>query len=102
MELVEAVGTLGRALAARVGIITGEAAVSLGTTNRGLVAGDLVNTASRLQSVAEVRAAAEEARQTFTRLGTTPFLLRLEAALSGAPTSTAARAEALAGTEQIA
>ena len=34
------------------GVLTGEAAVTLGATNQGMVAGDLVNTASRLQSVA--------------------------------------------------
>ncbi len=32
--------------------MTGEAAVTIGATNQGMVAGDLVNTASRLQSVA--------------------------------------------------
>ena len=34
------------------GVLTGEAAVTLGATNQGMVAGDLVNTASRLQSAA--------------------------------------------------
>jgi hypothetical protein len=34
-------------------VLTGEAAVTLGATNQGMVAGDLVNTASRLQSVAQ-------------------------------------------------
>ncbi|MEO8571580.1 MAG: AAA family ATPase, partial [Chloroflexota bacterium] len=34
------------------GVLTGEAAVTLGASNQGMVAGDLVNTASRLQSVA--------------------------------------------------
>ena len=33
-------------------MLTGEATVTLGATNQGMVAGDLVNTASRLQSVA--------------------------------------------------
>ena len=37
---------------ARAGVLTGEAAVTIGATNQGMVAGDLVNTASRLQSVA--------------------------------------------------
>src|SRR5204862_121504 len=32
--------------------LTGEAAVTIGATNQGMVAGDLVNTASRLQAVA--------------------------------------------------
>jgi class 3 adenylate cyclase/tetratricopeptide (TPR) repeat protein len=39
-------------LAVRVGVLTGEAAVGPGGNDRGLVVGDLVNTASRLQSVA--------------------------------------------------
>jgi class 3 adenylate cyclase/tetratricopeptide (TPR) repeat protein len=52
LELVGAVGTLGPGVEARAGVLTGEAAVTLGATNQGMVAGDLVNTASRLQSVA--------------------------------------------------
>jgi class 3 adenylate cyclase/tetratricopeptide (TPR) repeat protein len=55
LELVDAVGRLGHKgekLSARAGVLTGEAAVTLGASNQGMVAGDLVNTASRLQSVA--------------------------------------------------
>ena len=55
LELVDAVGHLGHdgeSLSARAGVLTGEAAVTLGASNQGMVAGDLVNTASRLQSVA--------------------------------------------------
>jgi class 3 adenylate cyclase/tetratricopeptide (TPR) repeat protein len=52
LELLEAVRALGPAIQARAGVLTGEAAVSIGATNQGMVAGDLVNTASRLQSVA--------------------------------------------------
>jgi class 3 adenylate cyclase/tetratricopeptide (TPR) repeat protein len=52
LELVDAVRTLGPGISARSGVLTGEAAVTLGATNQGMVAGDLVNTASRLQSVA--------------------------------------------------
>ena len=55
LELVDAVGHLGHdgeTLTARAGVLTGEAAVTLGASNQGMVAGDLVNTASRLQSVA--------------------------------------------------
>ena len=37
----------------RAGVTTGEAAVTLGADGQGMVAGDLVNTASRLQSTAE-------------------------------------------------
>ncbi len=44
------VGTDG--LRARVGVLTGEAAVTIGAQGEGMVAGDLVNTASRIQSVA--------------------------------------------------
>ena len=53
LELVDAVGSLGPTIQARAGVLTGEAAVTLGATNQGLVAGDLVNTAARLQSVAQ-------------------------------------------------
>jgi len=52
LDLVEAVRTLGPTIQARVGVVTGEAAVTLGATNQGMVAGDIVNTAARLQSVA--------------------------------------------------
>jgi class 3 adenylate cyclase len=53
LELVDVVKTLGGSIQARAGVLTGEAAVTIGATNQGMVAGDLVNTASRLQSVAE-------------------------------------------------
>ena len=52
LELVDAVKALGPTIQARAGILTGEAAVTLGATDQGMVAGDLVNTAARLQSVA--------------------------------------------------
>jgi class 3 adenylate cyclase/tetratricopeptide (TPR) repeat protein len=52
LELVEVVRTLGPGVQARAGVLTGEAAVTLGADAQGMVAGDLVNTASRLQSVA--------------------------------------------------
>ncbi len=52
LELVDAVRSLGPLIAARAGVLTGEAAVTLGARNQGMVAGDLVNTAARLQSVA--------------------------------------------------
>ena len=52
LDLVDAVRTLGPQMQARAGVLTGEAAVTIGATNQGMVAGDLVNTASRLQSVA--------------------------------------------------
>ena len=52
LDLVDAVGALGPGIEVRAGILTGEAAVTLGATDQGMVAGDMVNTASRLQSVA--------------------------------------------------
>ncbi|HYC07900.1 MAG TPA: adenylate/guanylate cyclase domain-containing protein, partial [Candidatus Binatia bacterium] len=52
LELIDAIPGLGEGIQARAGILTGEAAVTVGATNQGMVAGDLVNTASRLQSVA--------------------------------------------------
>src|SRR5262245_15047552 len=39
-------------LRARAGVLTGEAAVTVGAEQQGMVAGDLVNTSSRIQSVA--------------------------------------------------
>jgi class 3 adenylate cyclase/tetratricopeptide (TPR) repeat protein len=58
MQLVEGVSRLGEqlgitALAARVGVVTGEAAVNLASVTEGMVIGDAVNTASRIQSLAE-------------------------------------------------
>jgi len=58
LDLVAAVSALGQEvgaeeLRARAGVLTGEAAVTLGAEGQGMVAGDLVNTASRVQSVAE-------------------------------------------------
>ncbi len=56
LDLVDAVRRLGQEIDAdlqvRAGVLTGEAAVTVGATNQGMVAGDLVNTASRLQSAA--------------------------------------------------
>ncbi len=56
VELLDAVAGLrtpdGSTIVARCGIATGEAAVMLTADGQGMVAGDLVNTASRLQSVA--------------------------------------------------
>jgi predicted ATPase/class 3 adenylate cyclase len=53
LELVAAIPTLDASLQARAGVLTGEAAVTLGAEGQGMVAGDLVNTASRIQSAAE-------------------------------------------------
>jgi class 3 adenylate cyclase/tetratricopeptide (TPR) repeat protein len=57
LDLVGGVAQLGASveltgLAARGGVLTGDAAVTVGATGQGMVAGDLVNTASRLQSAA--------------------------------------------------
>jgi len=58
LDLVAAVSALGQEagaeeLRARAGVVTGEAAVNLAAAGEGMVAGDIVNTASRVQSVAE-------------------------------------------------
>ena len=53
LDLADAVSALGPTIQCRAGVLTGEAAVTVGATNQGMVAGDLVNTAARLQSVAE-------------------------------------------------
>ncbi len=52
LDLVGAVHALGPSVQARAGVLTGEAAVTLGAVDQGMVAGDLVNTAARLQAVA--------------------------------------------------
>jgi class 3 adenylate cyclase len=52
LELIDAIPSLGTGIQARAGVLTGEAAVTIGAVNQGMVAGDLVNTASRLQSAA--------------------------------------------------
>ncbi|HEY7941086.1 MAG TPA: adenylate/guanylate cyclase domain-containing protein, partial [Candidatus Limnocylindrales bacterium] len=53
LELIDTVRQLGPGIQARAGVITGEAAVTVGATSQGLVAGDIVNTASRLQGAAQ-------------------------------------------------
>ena len=58
MDLVTEVAELGAeagvpGLAARAGVVTGEVAVTLGAVGEGMVAGDAVNTAARVQAVAE-------------------------------------------------
>ena len=57
LDLVEVVAALGEdvgmsGLALRVGVVTGEVAVTLGATGQGMVAGDAVNTAARVQTAA--------------------------------------------------
>jgi class 3 adenylate cyclase/tetratricopeptide (TPR) repeat protein len=57
LDLVAAVADLGAesglpGLAARAGVVTGEVAVNLGAVGEGMVAGDAVNTASRVQAAA--------------------------------------------------
>jgi class 3 adenylate cyclase/tetratricopeptide (TPR) repeat protein len=58
LDIVAAVSALGDEigapqLRARAGVLAGEAAVTLGAEGEGMVAGDLVNTASRIQAAAE-------------------------------------------------
>jgi class 3 adenylate cyclase/predicted ATPase len=58
LDLVAAVAALGAEvglpdLAARAGVVTGEVAVNLGAAGEGMVAGDAVNTAARVQSAAQ-------------------------------------------------
>lgn len=57
LELVDAVAALGEgigpeALRARAGVVTGQAAVRLEAVGEGMVAGDVVNTAARVQTTA--------------------------------------------------
>src|SRR3954470_19063473 len=57
LDLVAAVNDLGdrvraSGLSARVGIVTGDVAVTLGAVGEGMVAGDAVNTAARVQTAA--------------------------------------------------
>ncbi len=58
IDLLGAVSALGAdvgtpGLSARAGVLTGEATVNLQAVGQGMVAGDLVNTASRIQSTAD-------------------------------------------------
>jgi class 3 adenylate cyclase/predicted ATPase len=58
LDLAASVDALGHEvgapdLRARAGVLTGEAAVTVGVVGEGMVAGDLVNTASRIQAAAE-------------------------------------------------
>jgi hypothetical protein len=58
LDLVARVAELGQeadvpGLAVRAGVVTGEVAVNLGAVQEGMVAGDAVNTAARVQAAAE-------------------------------------------------
>lgn len=53
LDLLDAVRESDEGLQARAGVLTGDAAVTLGASGQGMVAGDLVNTTARVQSVAE-------------------------------------------------
>ncbi|MDX6327469.1 MAG: hypothetical protein QOK15_3823 [Nocardioidaceae bacterium] len=58
LELIDMVQQLGQqtgipGLSARAGVVTGMVAVTLGATGQGMVAGDAVNTAARVQTAAE-------------------------------------------------
>ncbi len=69
LDLVAAVAELGAGagvpgLAARAGVVTGEVAVTVGAAGEGMVAGDAVNTAARVQAAAEPgQVLADEATQ---------------------------------------
>jgi class 3 adenylate cyclase len=52
LALTQAVSELSEQLRVRVGVLTGSAAVDLGAQGEGMVLGDTVNTAARLQSIA--------------------------------------------------
>lgn len=61
LDLVDAVAALGAekghpGLCARGGVVTGEAAVTVGASGQGMVAGDTVNTAARVQGAADAGA----------------------------------------------
>ncbi len=61
LELIDGVAQLGReagaeGLAARAGVVTGPVAVTVGATGEGMVAGDAVNTAARVQTAARAGA----------------------------------------------
>ena len=53
LDLVATIPELDPGLQARAGVLSGEAAVTIGAEGEGMVAGDLVNTASRIQTAAE-------------------------------------------------
>ncbi len=58
LELIDAVADLGVSLGVpelclRAGVVTGEVAANLGATDQGMVAGDAVNTAARVQGAAK-------------------------------------------------
>ncbi len=58
LDLVQAVAAFGASvgapgLALRAGVVTGEVAVTVGAQHQGMVAGDAVNTAARIQGAAE-------------------------------------------------
>jgi class 3 adenylate cyclase/tetratricopeptide (TPR) repeat protein len=60
LEIVESIAAMGADLQApdlamRVGVVTGEVAVTIGAAGQGMVAGDAVNTAARVQSAATPR-----------------------------------------------
>ena len=52
LDAVSAITDSGQPLQMRAAVLTGEAAATVGATGQGIVAGDLVNTASRLQGTA--------------------------------------------------
>ena len=75
LDLVAAVGVLGARLGLpdltlRAGVVTGEVAVTVGAVSQGLVAGDAVNTAARVQAAAAPgRVWVDSATQRLARAG---------------------------------
>ena len=70
-------------LAARAGVVTGEVAVTLGAVGEGMVAGDAVNTAARVQAAAEPGAVLVDAATQRLAGGAVGFAEAGEHALKG-------------------
>jgi class 3 adenylate cyclase/tetratricopeptide (TPR) repeat protein len=88
LELVAAVAALGPeagvpGLTARAGVVTGEVAVTLGAAHEGMVAGDAVNTAARVQAAAEPGSVLVDAATQRLAEGVVGFTAAGEHALKG-------------------
>ena len=70
-------------LAARAGVVTGEVAVTLGAAGEGMVAGDAVNTAARVQAAADRGRCGWTRRRGGWRSGASAFTDAGEHALKG-------------------
>lgn len=88
LDLVDAVADLGREvgadrLAARAGVVTGEVAVTLGAIGQGMVAGDAVNTAARVQAAADAGTVLVDEGTWRTARGAVAFTAAGDRALKG-------------------